>query len=91
MLSGRLTPKASSGCTITVQMNTSSLNASATQSSLDPGSRRPLLQEQHERIFERFYRAIDASRQGFPGLGIGLYLVALLQRIPIRAEKDNRT
>ncbi len=33
-------------------------------------------QEQHERIFERFYRAIDASRQGFPGLGIGLYLVA---------------
>src|SRR5258708_8930795 len=24
-------------------------------------------QEQHERIFERFYRAIDASRQGFPG------------------------
>ena len=33
-------------------------------------------QEQRERIFERFYRAIDASRQGFPGLGIGLYLVA---------------
>ncbi len=35
-----------------------------------------ILQEQRERIFERFYRAIDASRQGFPGLGIGLYLVA---------------
>jgi len=33
-------------------------------------------QEQRERIFECFYRAIDASRQGFPGLGIGLYLVA---------------
>src|SRR5258706_3754668 len=33
-------------------------------------------QEQRERIFERFYRAINASRQGFPGLGIGLYLVA---------------
>src|SRR5260370_12852198 len=30
-------------------------------------------QEQRERIFERFYRAINASGQGFPGLGIGLY------------------
>jgi signal transduction histidine kinase len=33
-------------------------------------------QEQREKIFERFYRAVDASTQGFPGLGIGLYIVA---------------
>ncbi len=33
-------------------------------------------QEQRKKIFERFYRAVDPSTQGFPGLGIGLYLVA---------------
>jgi signal transduction histidine kinase len=33
-------------------------------------------QDQHEHIFERFYRAVDPSTQAFSGLGIGLYLVA---------------
>jgi signal transduction histidine kinase len=33
-------------------------------------------QEQRAHIFEGFYRAVDASTRGFPGLGIGLYLVA---------------
>jgi signal transduction histidine kinase len=32
--------------------------------------------DQHEHIFERLYRAVDPSTQTFPGLGIGLYLVA---------------
>ena len=35
-----------------------------------------IAQDQREKIFERFYRAVDPSRQAFPGLGIGLYLVA---------------
>ena len=33
-------------------------------------------QNQHEKIFERFYRAVDPSTNVIPGLGIGLYLVA---------------
>ena len=33
-------------------------------------------QDQHEKIFERFYRAVDPSTNAIPGLGIGLYLVA---------------
>jgi signal transduction histidine kinase len=32
--------------------------------------------EQMMKVFERFYRAVDASTSGIPGLGIGLYLVA---------------
>jgi signal transduction histidine kinase len=33
-------------------------------------------QDQREKIFERFYRAVDPSTNAVPGLGIGLYLVA---------------
>ncbi len=33
-------------------------------------------QEQREKIFECFYRAVDPSTQAFSGLGIGLYIVA---------------
>jgi signal transduction histidine kinase len=33
-------------------------------------------QDQHEKIFERFYRAVDPSTNAVPGLGIGLYIVA---------------
>lgn len=33
-------------------------------------------QDQREKIFERFYRAVDPSTNPIPGLGIGLYLVA---------------
>ena len=33
-------------------------------------------QDQHEKIFERFYRVVDPSTNAIPGLGIGLYLVA---------------
>ena len=33
-------------------------------------------QDQQEKIFERFYRAIDPSTKAIPGLGIGLYIVA---------------
>ncbi len=33
-------------------------------------------QDQREKIFERFYRAVDPSTSGISGLGIGLYLVA---------------
>ena len=33
-------------------------------------------QEQREKIFECFYRAVDPSKQAFSGLGIGLYMVA---------------
>jgi PAS domain S-box-containing protein len=32
--------------------------------------------EQHEKIFERFYRAFDPSQRAVPGLGTGLYIVA---------------
>lgn len=32
--------------------------------------------EQHEKIFERFYRAVAPSQKAFPGLGMGLYIVA---------------
>jgi len=33
-------------------------------------------QEQREKIFERFYRAVDPSTHTLPGLGMGLYIVA---------------
>ncbi|GHO80125.1 hypothetical protein KSD_78960 [Ktedonobacter sp. SOSP1-85] len=33
-------------------------------------------QEQHEKIFERFYRAVAPHQRAFPGLGMGLYIVA---------------
>ena len=33
-------------------------------------------QDQREKIFERFYRAVDPSTNAIPGLGVGLYLVA---------------
>ena len=33
-------------------------------------------QDQHEKIFERFYRVVDPSTNAIPGLGIGLYLAA---------------
>jgi anti-sigma regulatory factor (Ser/Thr protein kinase) len=32
--------------------------------------------EQREKIFERFYRAVDPSTNAFPGMGMGLYIVA---------------
>jgi PAS domain S-box-containing protein len=33
-------------------------------------------QEQREKIFERFYRAVAPNEKAFPGLGMGLYIVA---------------
>ncbi|GHO87590.1 PAS domain S-box protein [Dictyobacter formicarum] len=33
-------------------------------------------QEQREKIFERFYRAVAPHQRAFPGLGMGLYIVA---------------
>src|SRR5215469_7786405 len=33
-------------------------------------------QEQREKIFERFYRAVDPRTPALPGLGMGLYIVA---------------
>jgi len=33
-------------------------------------------QEQREKIFERFYRAVDSSTNTIPGMGMGLYIVA---------------
>jgi PAS domain S-box-containing protein len=33
-------------------------------------------QEQREKIFERFYRAVDPRTNAFPGMGMGLYIVA---------------
>ncbi|EFH83499.1 PAS domain S-box protein [Ktedonobacter racemifer] len=35
-----------------------------------------ILQEQRDKIFERFYRAPDLSQRAIPGLGMGLYIVA---------------
>jgi len=32
--------------------------------------------EEREKIFERFYRAVDPSTHALPGLGMGLYIVA---------------
>lgn len=32
--------------------------------------------EQHEKIFERFYRAVAPHQRAFPGLGVGLYIVS---------------
>jgi PAS domain S-box-containing protein len=32
--------------------------------------------EEHEKIFERFYRAFDPSQRAVPGLGMGLHIVA---------------
>jgi PAS domain S-box-containing protein len=32
--------------------------------------------EQHEKIFERFYRAVAPNQKAFPGFGMGLYIVA---------------
>jgi len=32
--------------------------------------------EQHEKIFERFYRAFDPSQRAVPGLGMGLHIAA---------------
>jgi signal transduction histidine kinase len=37
-------------------------------------------QEQRERIFERFYRAVAPDQKGFPGFGMGLYIVAEIVR-----------
>lgn len=33
-------------------------------------------QEQHTKIFERFYCAVTEQQRGFPGLGMGLYIVS---------------
>ena len=33
-------------------------------------------QEQREKVFERFYRAVVPGQKAFPGLGMGLYIVA---------------
>jgi len=34
--------------------------------------------EQRENIFERYYRAVDPRTNAFPGLGMGLYIVAAI-------------
>src|SRR5258708_30419235 len=36
--------------------------------------------EQHDKIFERFYRAAGPKQRVIPGLGMGLYIVAALVR-----------
>jgi len=36
--------------------------------------------EQREKIFERFYRAVTPDQKGFPGFGMGLYIVAEIVR-----------
>jgi len=58
----------------TVEVNIRSTAEAITISVRDYGIGIP--QDQREHIFERFYRAVDPSTQAFPGLGIGLYLVA---------------
>lgn len=53
------------------------LDASAKQATVqvrDHGIGIP--QDQHQHIFERFYRAINPNAQTFPGLGMGLYIAA---------------
>jgi signal transduction histidine kinase len=58
----------------TVEVNIRSTSEAITIGVRDYGI--GISQDQREHIFERFYRAVDPSTQAFPGLGIGLYLVA---------------
>jgi signal transduction histidine kinase len=58
--------------TIEVDLRTS--EETVTVSIRDHGMGIP--QELHEKIFERFTRGFDPSQKAFPGLGLGLYIVA---------------
>jgi PAS domain S-box-containing protein len=51
-------------------------------------------QEEREKIFERYYRAVDPSTHALPGLGMGLYLVAEIVKehggtITVESERGN--
>jgi signal transduction histidine kinase len=58
----------------TVEVDISTSVEAVTISVRDQGIGIP--QEQHTKIFERFYRAVTEKQHGFPGLGMGLYIVA---------------
>ena len=58
----------------TVEGDISTSAEAVTISGRDQGIGIP--QEQHTKIFERFYRAVTEKRHGFPGLGMGLSIVA---------------
>ena len=73
----------------TVEIDVSASTETVTISVHDHGIGIP--QEQHEKIFERFYRASDLSQRAVPGLGLGLYIVAEILRHhggTVRIESD---
>jgi PAS domain S-box-containing protein len=57
-----------------IEMDVSTSTETVTISVRDHGMGIP--KEQHEKIFERFYRAFDPSQRAVPGVGMGLYIVA---------------
>ncbi|HLL60485.1 MAG TPA: ATP-binding protein [Candidatus Nitrosocosmicus sp.] len=52
-----------------------------------------IAQEEHEKIFERFYRAKGTREQTFPGMGLGLYITSKIVqkhkgKIWVESDKD---
>jgi signal transduction histidine kinase len=58
----------------TVEVDLSASNKAVTIRVHDHG--RGIPREQHDKIFERFYRAAGLRQSAIPGLGMGLYIVA---------------